>query len=62
MSGGFRYARPVAAVLIGCTSCSTDKQHAAGEHTVAELAELSEVSRSSVYRVRERAAAAGATA
>ena len=33
------------------------KLHAAGEHTVAELAELFEVSRPTVYRVLERAAA-----
>ena len=32
------------------------KLHAAGEHTVAELAELFEVSRQTVYRVLERAA------
>jgi DNA invertase Pin-like site-specific DNA recombinase len=30
--------------------------HAAGEHTIAELAELFEVSRQTVYRVLERAA------
>ncbi|MFD7159062.1 helix-turn-helix domain-containing protein [Kribbella sp. NPDC059898] len=28
--------------------------HAAGEHTIAELAELFEVSRPTVYRVLER--------
>jgi DNA invertase Pin-like site-specific DNA recombinase len=32
------------------------KLHAAGEHTIAELAELFEVSRQTVYRVLERAA------
>lgn len=31
------------------------KLHAAGEHTIAELAELFEVSRQTVYRVLERA-------
>ncbi|WP_449291507.1 helix-turn-helix domain-containing protein [Nonomuraea marmarensis] len=35
------------------------KLHAAGEHTIAELAELFEVSRPTVYRVLERATAAG---
>ncbi|MEU4607465.1 helix-turn-helix domain-containing protein [Kribbella sp. NPDC023972] len=30
------------------------KLHAAGEHTIAELAELFEVSRPTVYRVLER--------
>lgn len=34
------------------------KLHAAGEHTIAELAELFEVSRPTVYRVLERAQAA----
>ncbi|MFG1953466.1 helix-turn-helix domain-containing protein [Micromonospora sp. NPDC048830] len=34
------------------------KLHAAGEHTIAELAELFEVSRPRVYRVLERAATA----
>jgi DNA invertase Pin-like site-specific DNA recombinase len=34
------------------------KLHAAGEHTIAELAELFEVSRQTVYRVLERAQAA----
>jgi DNA invertase Pin-like site-specific DNA recombinase len=34
------------------------KLHTAGEHTIAELAELFEVSRPTVYRVLERAAAA----
>src|SRR5690349_23250405 len=38
------------------------KLHAAGEHTVAELAELFNVSRPTVYRVLERAAAAKAEA
>ncbi|RZU46607.1 DNA invertase Pin-like site-specific DNA recombinase [Krasilnikovia cinnamomea] len=33
------------------------KLHAAGEHTIAELAELFEVSRQTVYRVLERAQA-----
>jgi DNA invertase Pin-like site-specific DNA recombinase len=33
------------------------KLHAAGEHTIVELAELFEVSRQTVYRVLERAAA-----
>ncbi|MEV4283565.1 recombinase family protein [Actinoplanes xinjiangensis] len=33
------------------------KLHAAGEHTIAELAELFEVSRPTVYRVLDRAAA-----
>ncbi|MEV4283173.1 recombinase family protein [Actinoplanes xinjiangensis] len=33
------------------------KLHAAGEHTIVELAELFEVSRPTVYRVLERAAA-----
>ena len=37
------------------------KLYAAGEHTVAELAELFEVSRQTVYRVLERTAA-GSTA
>ena len=36
------------------------KLHAAGEHTVVELAELFEVSRPTVYRVLERAAASAA--
>ena len=31
------------------------KLHQAGEHTIAELAELFEVSRPTVYRVLERA-------
>ncbi|WP_225852000.1 helix-turn-helix domain-containing protein [Micromonospora sp. NBC_01740] len=35
------------------------KLHAAGEHTIAELAELFEVSRPTVYRVLERATAVG---
>ena len=38
------------------------KLHAAGEHTIAELAELFEVSRPTVYRVLERAAGTGAAA
>ena len=38
------------------------KLHAAGEHTVVELAELFEVSRPTVYRVLERAQAASAAA
>jgi DNA invertase Pin-like site-specific DNA recombinase len=33
------------------------KLHSAGEHTIAELAELFEVSRPTVYRVLERAQA-----
>jgi DNA invertase Pin-like site-specific DNA recombinase len=37
------------------------KLHAAGEHTVVELAELFEVSRPTVYRVLERAQAATAS-
>ncbi len=37
------------------------KLHAAGEHTIAELAELFEVSRPTVYRVLERGSAAAAT-
>jgi DNA invertase Pin-like site-specific DNA recombinase len=37
------------------------KLYAAGEHTVAELAELFEVSRPTVYRVLERAQAANAS-
>jgi DNA invertase Pin-like site-specific DNA recombinase len=37
------------------------KLHAAGEHTVVELAELFEVSRPTVYRVLERAQAANAS-
>ncbi len=37
------------------------KLHAAGEHTIAELAELFEVSRPTVYRVLERAQAANAS-
>ena len=36
------------------------KLHAAGEHTVVELAELFEVSRQTVYRVLERAAGVSA--
>jgi DNA invertase Pin-like site-specific DNA recombinase len=36
------------------------KLHAAGEHTIAELAELFEVSRPTVYRVFERGQAAAA--
>jgi DNA invertase Pin-like site-specific DNA recombinase len=36
------------------------KLHAAGEHTIVELAELFEVSRQTVYRVLERAAGASA--
>ncbi|MEV8510198.1 recombinase family protein [Actinoplanes sp. NPDC051475] len=38
------------------------KLHAAGEHTIAELAELFEVSRPTVYRVLERAGATTSTA
>lgn len=38
------------------------KLHAAGEHTIAELAELFEVSRPTVYRVLDRAAAKGQSA
>ncbi|NES13631.1 MULTISPECIES: recombinase family protein [Micromonospora] len=38
------------------------KLYAAGEHTVAELAELFEVSRQTVYRVLERTRAAATTA
>ncbi len=38
------------------------KLHAAGEHTVVELAELFEVSRPTVYRVLERAQAVSAVA
>ena len=38
------------------------KLHAAGEHTVVELAELFEVSRPTVYRVLERAQAAQSAA
>lgn len=38
------------------------KLHAAGEHTVVELAELFEVSRPTVYRVLEGAHAHNATA
>jgi DNA invertase Pin-like site-specific DNA recombinase len=38
------------------------KLHAAGEHTIVELAELFEVSRPTVYRVLERASATTATA
>ena len=38
------------------------KLHAAGEHTIVELAELFEVSRPTVYRVLERAGIATATA
>jgi DNA invertase Pin-like site-specific DNA recombinase len=38
------------------------KLHAAGEHTVVELAELFEVSRPTVYRVLERAQAASSAA
>jgi DNA invertase Pin-like site-specific DNA recombinase len=38
------------------------KLHAAGEHTVVELAELFEVSRPTVYRVLERAGTPTATA
>jgi len=36
--------------------------HAAGEHTIAELAELFEVSRPTVYRVLDRASITTATA
>jgi predicted DNA-binding protein YlxM (UPF0122 family) len=36
------------------------KLHAAGEHTIVELAELFEVSRQTVYRVLGRAAGASA--
>ncbi|MEU2043453.1 helix-turn-helix domain-containing protein [Nocardia niwae] len=36
--------------------------HAAGEHTIAELAELFEVSRPTVYRVLDRAGITAATA
>jgi DNA invertase Pin-like site-specific DNA recombinase len=38
------------------------KLHAAGEHTIVELAELFEVSRPTVYRVLERACTTTATA
>jgi DNA invertase Pin-like site-specific DNA recombinase len=38
------------------------KLHAAGEHTIVELAALFEVSRQTVYRVLERASATTATA
>jgi DNA invertase Pin-like site-specific DNA recombinase len=38
------------------------KLRAAGEHTIAELAELFEVSRPTVYRVLERLGATTATA
>jgi DNA invertase Pin-like site-specific DNA recombinase len=38
------------------------KLHAAGEHTIAELAELFEVSRPTVYRVLERASTTTAAA
>ncbi|GGQ42925.1 recombinase family protein [Couchioplanes azureus] len=38
------------------------KLHAAGEHSIAELAELFEVSRPTVYRVLERASITTATA
>ncbi|MFC9163739.1 helix-turn-helix domain-containing protein [Streptomyces fungicidicus] len=31
------------------------KEHASGEHTIADLAELFSVSRATVYRVLERA-------
>ena len=37
------------------------KVHAAGEHTIVDLAELFEVSRPPIYRVLERAAASTAT-
>jgi GAF domain-containing protein len=50
----------VTAISIGYARCSTDKQDLeanAGEHTIAELAELFEVSRPTVYRVLERASA-----
>ena len=48
--------------LSAARQASLLKLHAAGEHTIVELAELFEVSRQTVYRVLERAHVKNATA
>jgi DNA invertase Pin-like site-specific DNA recombinase len=42
--------------LIGYARCSTDEQDGTGEYTIADLAEVFTVSRTTVYRTLQRAA------